>query len=243
MLQLYPIGTSVALTYGVRFLKQAGLDIVDHPTPEVTHLLLDVPSFRDGIPLEKILETLPPAVTVVGGNLSHPSLDGYRIWDLLLDEEYLARNAAITADCALQVAAPLLKTTFAQSPALIIGWGRIGKCLGQMLRGLGCQVTVAARSPRDRAMLPALGYKAAAPSQLPELSEYRLIFNTVPTLILPQEKLQRCKTCIKIDLASRRGIEGDDIVWARGLPGIHAPASSGKLIADTILRKLKEEKA
>ena len=47
--------------------------------------------------------------------------------------------------------------------------------------------------------------------------------------------------CIKIDLASAKGIAGDDVIWARGLPGIHAPESSGRLIAETFVRKLQEE--
>ena len=248
MVQLYPIGTTAALAYAVQFLKRAGFDIVDHPTPEVTHLLLDIPSFgndgqlRGGGNLQKILETLPQYITVVGGNLVHPELEGYRKWDFLQDADYLAQNAAITADCALQVAVPLLTTTLAQSPALVIGWGRIGKCLGQLLKAIGCEVTVAARKDSDRAMLRALGYDAADTAGIQKLSHYRILFNTAPELVLRHEQLVPCKNCVKIDLASRKGLEGADVVWARGLPGVYAPETSGKLIADTFLRKWKEEK-
>ena len=41
---------------------------------------------------------------------------------------------------------------------------------------------------------------------------------------------------MKIDLASEKGLGGEDVIWARGLPGIHAPESSGRLIAETCLR-------
>jgi dipicolinate synthase subunit A len=248
MVQLYPVGATSALKYAVQILQNSRIEIVDHPTPEVTHLLLDVPSFgnngllRGGGNIDKILETVPQYITVVGGNLDHPALDGYKVWDLLKEETYLAENAAITADCALRVAAPLLRTTFSQTPVLILGWGRIGKCLGRMLQTLGCDVTVAARSEKDRALLGALGFKPMDPGCWPELTSFRLIFNTVPYPILPAEKTARRKDCVKIDLASRQGIEGEDVVWARGLPRIHAPESSGKLIADTILRKIKEAK-
>jgi hypothetical protein len=44
--------------------------------------------------------------------------------------------------------------------------------------------------------------------------------------------------CLKIDLASQIGIEGDDVLWARGLPGKDAPESAGWLIARTIERLL-----
>ena len=41
---------------------------------------------------------------------------------------------------------------------------------------------------------------------------------------------------MKIELASKAGMVGDDIIPARGLPGIHMPESSGELIAKTFLR-------
>lgn len=245
---IYPIGSTLACRYAAEYLQKHRFELVDHPTPEVTHLLLDVPGFgndgllRGGGAVERILETLPQYITVVGGNLQHPALEGYRKMDLLLDEGYLAENAAITADCALQTAAPLLTTTFAQSPALIIGWGRIGKCLAAMLKAIGCQVTVAARKASDRAMLQALGYRAADPKRLDGiLPRFRILFNTVPTPVLNRRQLSVCRNCVKIDLASQKGLEGDDVIWARGLPGIHAPESSGQLIADTFIRLLKEE--
>ena len=244
---IYPTGTTGACQYAVRTLQRAGLNMVDHPTPEVTHLLLDVPSFsangqlRSGGALEKVLETLPEYITIVGGNLDTTVLDGYRKIDLLRDEEYLAKNAWITAECALQVASPLLTTTLQETPTLIIGWGRIGKCLGQLLKAISCNVTVAARKNTDRAMLHALGYKTVAPEQLTDLRSYRLIVNTAPAPVIPEEMLARCSNCVKLDLASQQGLIGKDVVWARGLPGIHAPESSGQLIADTFLRLWKEE--
>lgn len=228
---IYPAGNTKANACAAQRLKQAGLSLVDHPTPEVTHLLLDVPSKGD---VEALLRMLPPDVIVAGGNLSLP---GHRTVDFLKDEEYLAKNAAITADCALMVARPLLRTTFQDTPVLIIGWGRIGKCLGQMLKSLGCPVTVAARKETDRAMLQVLGYTAVDTGRV-DAGGYGLIFNTVPEPMLDGSSC----TGVLIDLASRPGITGGSIVWARGLPGIHAPESSGRLIAETFLRLNKEEK-
>ena len=247
MVQIYPVGTTAATEYAVGFLSKKGLDLVDHPTPEVTHLLLDVPSFgpdgtlRGGGRIEKILETIPQYITVVGGNLDHPALDGYEVWDLLRQEAYLSKNAAITADCALQAAMPLLRSAISETPTLVIGWGRIGKCLARMLQGMGCPVTVAARKERDRAMLNALGYATADPGAMKGTEGYRLIFNTAPEPVLSERLLSHYPNCVKIDLASRRGMAGEDVVWARGLPGIYAPESSGRLIANSILHLLKEE--
>lgn len=245
---IYPVGNTAACRYAALFLKKAGVRLVDHPTPEVTHLLLDVPSFgadgklRGGGDVEEILRMLPPKITVVGGNLSHPALAGYKTMDLLKDAQYLAVNAAITADCALRVAAPKMTATFADSPALVIGWGRIGKCLGQLLTGLGTEVTFAARKEADRAMIKALHFEAVDMDGMAQvLPKCRLIFNTAPEMVVHKALLALCENAVKIDLASKLGMEGEDVIWARGLPGIHAPESSGKLIAETFMKLDREE--
>lgn len=244
---IYPIGATDACAYAGAFLEQSGFHLTDHPTPEVTHLLLDVPSFaadgslRGGGSLTDVLERLPAGITVIGGKLNHPVLTDYPILDLLLDPEYLARNGAITAECALRVAYPLLSTVLPDTPALVIGWGRIGKSLTKLLSNLGCPVTIAARNPVDRAMAAALGYNTADIQQIPGiLPGICLLFNTAPAPILDSGTLDEFRKCIKIDLASSPGLKGPDVIYARGLPGQYAPESSGKLIAGTIACHLRE---
>lgn len=233
---IYPIGKSRSCYYCTKLLKAAGLSLIDHPSPEVTHLLLDIPS-KPCIELDQILSMLPPTTQVIGGNLNlteNPS------WDLLQDENYLTQNAAITAHCAIKVALPCLDTTISDTPTLIIGWGRIGKCLAQLLRSMNCPVTVAARNQSQRAMLSALGYPVQDAGNL-NLKGFRLLFNTAPEPILSEQELSPYPNLTKIDLASYPGLTGKDVIFARGLPGIHAPESSGKLQAKTILCYLKED--
>lgn len=244
---IYPIGATDACAFAGACLEQAGFSLTDHPAPEVTHLLLDVPSFvsdgslRGGGSLSGVLERLPVGITVIGGKLKHPALAGHPTLDLLQDDEYLARNAAITAECALRVAYPLLPAILPETPALVIGWGRIGKCLTKLLGGLGCSVTVAARNSKDRAMAAALGWNAVDIPQIPNiLPDIRLLFNTVPAPILSASLLDKYRDCVKIDLASSPGLGGYDVVYARGLPGQYAPESSGRLIAETIQRYFRE---
>ena len=244
---LYPVGSSDSCQYAATFLKQEGFPLTDHPSPEITHLLLDIPTFdekgllRNGTSLQKLLRMLPESVTVIGGNLKHDCLSGYRTIDLLQDPYYLAKNAAITAECALQAAAPHMHATFADSPALILGWGRIGKCLAKLLSAMGCSVTVAARKESDRAMLESLGYRAVDFSQVPQvLQSHTLLFNTVPAVPFHSHILNAWTDGIALDLASYPGMAGTHVIPARGLPGKYAPESSGKLIAGTITRFYKE---
>ena len=138
--RIYRAGYSEAIRWACQFLTKDGIALSEEPAADVTHLLLPVPSFegdgriKGGGILEHILADLPQEITVIGGNLNHPALDGYRTVDLLKDGLYTAKNAAITADCAIRVAGAHLKTVFAGCPVLVIGWGRIGKCLAAQLK-------------------------------------------------------------------------------------------------------------
>lgn len=239
---VYPIGISESCRYAAGDLQKRGIPLTDHPSPEITHLLLDVPSVPEERRLRELLRMLPMSMTVIGGRLNPDCLTDYRKMDLLTDPLYLAKNAAITAECALRVAAPYLKRTFTDSPALILGWGRIGKCLAKLLSSLGCPVTVAARKESDRALLTVMGYRAVDFSDVPRaLGQCEILFNTVPDLPLHSSIVDSRNHVISIDLASAPGIPGDSVIPARGLPGKYAPESSGRLIAETILRLYKEE--
>lgn len=241
---VFAAGSTSACRFACKYLIKQHVSVTDQPGKDIRYLLLDIPSFgsvgalRGGGKVETILEQLPRDILICGGNLSHPALDEYETVDFLKDEVYLCENAYITAECALDVALPYLKRTIRGCSVLIIGWGRIGKCLAQLLKNLDARVTIAARSHKDRAMIQALGYKALRPDDLSLSSEhFSLLYNTVPCPVLTQDQLSLCQdNCIKIELASHNGIEGDDIIIARGLPGLHMPESSGKLIADTFLR-------
>jgi hypothetical protein len=240
---IFPATKSPALLAAADTFKRKGYGVVSRPCESTSHLLLPVPSFdsdgtiRGGGDLMELLQLLPKNICIIGGYL--PELSGYRCIDLLKDPTYLAHNAAITADCAIRVAGRYLKTVFRDCPVYILGWGRIGKCLAHQLAAMGAKVTIAARKESDRATAASLGFRAAIPGE--SLEDTRLLFNTVPVPILQEEAIPA--GCIPIDLASKKGLPGENVIWARGLPGKDAPESSGRLIADTVLRYLynKEE--
>ena len=239
---IYAAGFTQAMSHCIQKLKQEGFSIVSEPNPQVTHLLLPVPSFTaDGMivgggNLATLLTLLPKDIVVIGGNLDRPELDYYATIDLLQDESYLAENAQITAHCAIKLALNQLPVILDGCPVLVLGWGRIGKCLARLLRQMDANVTVCVRKETDRSILKALGYGVADYKQV-NLNGYRVIFNTVPTMLFPV-----CPGgALKIDLASRLGLGSEDVIWARGLPGKDAPGSSGALIAQTLISMLRKE--
>lgn len=244
----YMAGQNDALMFAKEALMGQDLIFSNVLNSNVTHLLFGAPAFekdgtlKGGGKIESILSQCSPGITIIGGNLQHPALKNYRTIDLLQDPYYLTENADITAYCALKVAERHMPAIWKDCPVLVIGGGRIGTCLAKLLKAMRARVTVAVRNIAQRAIWETLDYDSADSTNLGySLARYRVIFNTVPFMVLPEDVLCHLRNdCLKIDLASIKGIAGDDVIWARGLPSKEAPESSGRLIARTILRRYQE---
>ncbi len=232
----YTAGDTPALQHARNQLQHWGYAPAAAPSEHITHLLLPVPSMeapgilKGGTSLEAVLKSLPPEVTVMGGML--PPLPNPTI-DFLADEHYLIENAAITADCTMQLLQKHHVGSLQDTSVLIIGFGRIGKCLAPLLLHSGAAVTVAVRK---ESYLPEIE-KAHCRGILTDdwqPRQYAVIINTAPMPVLTQE--DAAPDALLIDLASVKGISGDRVLWARGLPNKHASEASGALIAKTALR-------
>ena len=248
-LLLYPVGCTQACHEAARILAARGIPVTDHVTPEATHLLMDVPSFsspgilKSGRTLRSLLELLPPQIILIGGNLDGQIPDEYQSLDLLKDEGYLYENAALTAACALRVTAGKTAFSLRGTNVLVVGWGRIGKHLARLLQGCGAIVSVLSRSEAHLAEAASFGLRPLHREDLDgAIGNFRILYNTAPGMMIPEAVSAQCRNCLKIELASLPGIAGDDVIPARGLPGIYVPESSGKLIADTLLHRLQEER-
>jgi dipicolinate synthase subunit A len=160
--------------------------------------------------------------------------------DLLKDPYYLCANAAITAESALGLILKELRCEITRANILILGWGRIGKCLTHQLHHLNANVTVYARKDTDRAMLSCLGYRHADRRELTRsLGRYQCIVNTIPATVLSEEELRTARAdCLKLELATGVWLPGADVVIAHGLPGKYKPDAAGALIAKTVIRHL-----
>lgn len=230
-----PISTP-ALSFAAGILRQSGI-LPAGCAEDADYLLYPSPT-----PLNA-MEDYCHGATVIGGNLDFLNSCVPRI-DLLKDPYYLAHNAAITAEAALGLILSRMPCAITDGEILILGWGRIGKCLTHQLAHLNAPLSVFARRPEDRAMLRALGYTPIDPESLSgALSRFRCIVNTVPAPVLSQaDEQQISEDCYKLDLASVCCLPGSNVHHAKGLPGKYKPESSGKLIANTILYHIGGEK-
>ena len=244
-------GSSPALPYAGNYLISQGITITKEPCEKMTHLLLPVPTLdaegkiKGGISPEDLVKRIPENTVIFGGNLKHPVFHRFTCIDLLQDSQYLAENAEITADRATLLLGAHLPVTLSGCPILVIGWGRIGKCLAQKLKALNADVTVAARKEVDRATLYSLGYKTVDTADLQKILPHsRAIINTAPFPVVTERHRCWCNPdCVFLDLASTPGIMGDRVLWERGLPGRNAPESSGKLITKTVIRLLDRKES
>ncbi len=219
-------GESQALQFAKKQLLRWGYTVLPEPDTSTTHLILPVPT-----PAGLLLPPLPPHTFILGGNLNIPGSI-----DLLKDEYYLVENADITASCTMQILQSHRALPGAET--LVIGWGRIGKALAEKLLEVHAHVTVAVRKQSDHRALEALGIRAVYLSEL-QARDYAMIINTAPAPVLDQAETS--EAALLIDLASKQGIAGDRVIWARGLPNKMAPEASGALIAKTALRYALEK--
>ncbi len=172
------------------------------------------------------------------------------IIDIMKREELAVLNTISTAEGAIEIAISNTNKIIHGSQVLILGFGRIGKVLARKMAGLSAKITCAARKDEDLAWIKAYGHKATNINTLgSNLSQYDIIINTVPHLILTPERLHYVnQECLLIDLASNPG--GIDkktvkerelkLVWALALPGKVAPVTTAEFIKDTIHNILKE---
>ena len=194
--------------------------------------------------LGELLSHLRPGARLVflGPAAPPAGLEGFRVFDLMADEAFLRRNAVLTAEGALFAAMRAQEKALRDCDCLVIGWGRIGRALTEMLVALGARATVASRAERSRRQAQERGAQAVETVALSEaLPGKRLIFSTPPFPVLKEEGLARvdADACI-IDLASppygvdveaahRLGLRA----WREpGLPGRYCPESAALAIAE-----------
>lgn len=222
-------------------------------------VLLPLPCSRDGKSIHapfspekltvgqeelELLQTKP----VFAGMKSRLPFEPGRVFDYGAREEFAVENAVPTGEGAIEIAMREYEGTIHGSECLVIGYGRIGRVLSDMLCGLGARVTVSARSLRDRAFIAAKGCRAMASDELS--GHYDLVFNTAPALVLDACTLARVASgAVVIDLASMPGGVDDlaaqrlsiKTIHALSLPGKVAPKSSGMIMKNAVYHIIREE--
>ncbi len=226
-------------------------DCVVFPVPPLTEDgFLSTPCGNEKLSLARIKDMVKPCGKVFTGRNDSRLQEAFadsEIINYMELEEVSLLNAIPTAEGAVQIALDELPVTLSGLRVMIVGCGRIGTALINILKGFGADITVAVRNAKGSAKAKIAGVKSVCTRDM--AAEYDLIFNTVPSLIFDRKVLEKFGTdTLFIDLASKPGgIDFDcaaelgiRAIWALGLPGKTAPVTSGEIIADSISGILAE---
>lgn len=215
-------------------------------------LFLNAPYAENEIRLDDDFSRLFMHKTVCGGMLQRLTASS-SLWREIEPEDYYRReelavgNAIPTAEGAVGIAIREYPGTINGAKCLITGFGRIGKNLAIILRGMGAEVFCAARKKADLMQMRAFGVQ---PLTYREISRrFDLIFNTVPARVLTSPVLmQQTRDTLIIDLASAPG--GTDlkraeelhlhVIDAPSLPGRVAPKTAAEYIKEAVYNILEE---
>jgi dipicolinate synthase subunit A len=167
-------------------------------------------------------------------------------------DEVAILNSIPTAEGAIALAMQHTDITIHGAIALVLGFGRCGKTLARTLHALGATVKVAARRPADLARVREMGLQPIPMGELRgAVAAVDMVFNTIPDMILSAAVLSHMdKDCVIIDIASKPGgtdfryaeRRGMTAILAPSLPGLVAPKTAGRIIADSLCRILAESR-
>ncbi|NMB01196.1 MAG: dipicolinate synthase subunit DpsA [Firmicutes bacterium] len=202
-------------------------------------------------------EVLPlvPAKTPLLIGVARPVIKGLATqYDLTLVEmaeidEIAILNSIPTAEGAIQVAMENTAITIHRSRCLVLGLGRCGTTLAKTLVALGARVTVASRSDADLARAVVINCEPLPLSALNTRTDFDIIFNTIPALVLPRSYLRLLDSeSVIIDIASGPGgcdfIAAEQLglraIHALSLPGQVAPRTAAEILINTIPHLLQK---
>ena len=225
---------------------------------EYDYIVLGRPFSKDGatmyapfggedISADDILALVEPrhkiAVGAAGGFVISCAKKGAACVDYGTREDFALYNAVPTAEAILALLIGNLPGTISDSSILILGYGKIGKALAGMLKGLGARVTASARKATDFAMMDIAKIDSIVTGCYGGLDRFDAVVNTIPHVTADEGfYVQLGEGGVVIDASASPGyMDGDcarshgvSFIEAFGLPGKTAPATSGRIIAKTV---------
>ncbi|MFT8317090.1 MAG: dipicolinic acid synthetase subunit A [Sporolactobacillus sp.] len=205
---------------------------------------------------EEWLAQTPDHCTIYSG-ISTPYLNKIaqkterEVVKLFARDDVAIYNSIPTVEGTIMMVIQHTEITIHQANVLVLGLGRTGMSVARAFHALGARVKVADRNPRQIARAIEMGVDAFYLKDLEnKVQDTEICINTIPVMVLNSQVLSRMPaSSFIIDLASLPG--GTDFRYAKkrgikaiitpGLPGLVAPKTAGKIIAN-VLEELLEEK-
>ena len=209
--------------------------------------VLPIPSLKDGgiisgseKKIDELTEELEPGDLVAGYKIDERYKarikdKGVDVVDCSQDEEFVLENARLTALATLGILLTGEKRTLSDMCVGVIGYGRIGKYLTEMLLYVGAEVCVFTSKKSTCIELCEAGVKAKMTSPDTNLSSFDILINTAPAKIFEIGKKEKAFPKI-IDLATGECFAEGVAQKYPSLPAKMYPISAGRLYALSIER-------
>lgn len=255
------LGTDLRSKNLRKIFKEDGYKITDLNNSNI--IVAPIPFSKDGIyvtgEIIKCTELIKDAKDnnklIISGAFSKEMKEkmeaqSIRFIDVMQSDQMANKNTIPTVEGAIAIA--ILNTDFVLegANALVLGYGRIGKRLADKLANMGVNVYCEARKESDLESIHKKGYNAIDLKELNgHLSKMQVIFNTIPAMILNQERLDLIDdNAIIIDLASAPGgvdfkyakESNKNVEWALALPAKVAPLSSAQYYKEEIEKNVEK---
>ncbi|UAC49424.1 dipicolinic acid synthetase subunit A [Bacillus aquiflavi] len=205
---------------------------------------------------EELLLKTPSRCTIYSG-ISNSYLNGItkkadrRLVQLFERDDVAIYNSIPTVEGTIMMAIQHTDFTIHGSNIVVLGLGRVGMTVARNFQSLGANVKVGARRSEHIARITEMGLTPFYLSEIEQVvKDADICINTIPHLIVKAAVIAKMPShTLIIDLASKPG--GTDFRYAekRGikallapsLPGIVAPKSAGKILANVLAQLLEED--
>lgn len=209
-------------------------------------LVLPIPSTRNGISVtgtELLLATLAEdsggkliaGYSLPSGFVSLANEHGAYVCDVAGDEIFTEENARLTAEGTLSYVMNSEEKSLSDMRVGIVGYGRIGRTLAELLLFFGARVTVITRRESVKLELLFSGVDAILVPDA-RLSDFDVLVNTAPARLFTKKQCDGIRGTV-IELAP-----GENLPWVQNLtrlpslPAKRLPISGGRAYAAAILR-------
>ncbi len=170
----------------------------------------------------------------------------------LMDRDDVAiYNSVPTAEGVVMLAMQNTDNTIHGSTIAVLGLGRCGISLARLFHGMGAQVKVGVRKSEHLARVYEMGLTPFHLNQLEkEVSDVDICVNTIPALVVTSSVIAKMPLhTFVIDIATKPGgtdfrfaeKRGINAILAPGLPGIVAPKTAGKILANVLTQLLVKQ--
>ncbi|WP_374721837.1 dipicolinic acid synthetase subunit A [Peribacillus tepidiphilus] len=205
---------------------------------------------------EELLAKTPPNCTIYSG-ISNAYLNGItkktnrKLIQLFERDDVAIYNSIPTVEGTIMMAIQHTDFTIHGSKVVVLGLGRVGMSVARTFQALGAKVKVGARRSEHMARITEMALHPFHLDQLKdEIKDADICINTIPVEVVTASVIAQMPShTLIIDLASKPG--GTDFRYAEkrgikallapGLPGIVAPKTAGKILANVLSQLLTDE--